>query len=213
MRIRKKDEWKTVFKTPLAHFEYLVMPLGLTNAPAVFQNLVNDILRDMLGRFVFIYLDDILINSQNLEEHVQHVCLVLQRFLENWLYVKCKFHVTSVDFLGFILECGQVRADPMKIRAVTDWPVLESRKHLQRFLGFPNFYRRFIRDYSWVAAPLTRLTSVKLPYRWFPGYSVFFFPLFFLPSLPASGRVGMPTTPASVERRTWVSFIHHPPAI
>lgn len=124
VRIRKKDEWKTVFKTPLGHFEYLVMPLGLTNAPVVFQNLVNDILRDMLGRFVFIYLDDILIYSQNLEEHVQHVCLVLQRFLENWLYVKCKFHVTSVDFLGFILECGQVRVDPMKIRAVTDWPVL-----------------------------------------------------------------------------------------
>lgn len=113
------------------------MPFGLTNAPVVFQNLVNDILHDMLGRFVFVYLDDILIFSQNLKGHVQHVRLVLQRLLKNRLYVKaekCKFHTFSVDFLSFIIECGHVRAHPSKVREVTDWPVLESRTHLQRFL-------------------------------------------------------------------------------
>ena len=78
VRIKEGDEWKTAFNTPLGHFEYLVMPFGLTNAPAVFQALVNDVLRDMLKRFIFVYLDDILIFSQSMEEHVQHVRLVLQ---------------------------------------------------------------------------------------------------------------------------------------
>ena len=85
VRIRKGDEWKTAFNTPLGHFEYLVMPFGLTNAPAVFQNLVNDVLRDFLNRSVFVYIDDILIFSRNKEEHVHHVRQVLQRLLENKL--------------------------------------------------------------------------------------------------------------------------------
>uniref|UniRef100_A0A8P4FYW6 Gypsy retrotransposon integrase-like protein 1 n=1 Tax=Dicentrarchus labrax TaxID=13489 RepID=A0A8P4FYW6_DICLA len=171
VRIREGDEWKTAFNTPLGHFEYLVMPFGSTNAPAVFQAMVNDVLRDMLNRFLFVYLDDLLIFSQSQEEHVQHVRQVLQRLLENKLYVKaekCEFHVTSVSFLGFIIERGQVKADPAKIQAVADWPRPTTRKQLQRFLGFANFYRRFIRNYSKVAAPLTKLASVKAPFAWSP---------------------------------------------
>lgn len=169
IRIKEGDEWKTAFNTPLGHFEYLVMPFGLTNAPAVFQALINDVLRDMLNRFVFVYLDDILIFSRDLDEHVQHVRLVLKRLLENRLFVKvekCDFHVSSVSFLGFVVEKGQLKADPAKVQAVTEWPVPSTRKHLQRFLGFANFYRRFIRNYSQVAAPLTQLTSSKLPFVW-----------------------------------------------
>ena len=172
VRIREGDEWKTAFNTPLGHFEYLVMPFGLTNAPAVFQNLVNDVLRDFLNRSVFVYIDDILIFSRNQEEHCQHVRQVLQRLLENKLFVKaekCEFSVTSVSFLGFIIESGQVRTCPEKVSAVTDWPIPNSRKKLQQFLGFANFYRRFIRNYSRVAAPLTRLTSPALPFAWTPG--------------------------------------------
>ena len=172
VRIREGDEWKTGFNTPLGHFEYLVMPFGLTNAPAVFQNLMNDVLRDMLNCFVFIYLDDILIFSRNLQEHVQHVNLVLKRLLENRLYVKaekCEFHVCSVSFLGFIVEKGQIKTDPAKVKAVAEWPTPTSRKQLQRFLGFANFYRRFIRNYSRVATPLTQLTSVKVPFVWSPA--------------------------------------------
>ena len=168
VRIREGDEWKTAFNTPLGHFEYLVMPFGLTNAPAVFQNLVNDVLRDFLNRSVFVYLDDILIFSHNQEEHFQHVRQVLLRLLENKLYVKaekCEFSVTSVSFLGFIIESGQVRTCPEKVSAVTDWPIPDSRKKLQQFLGFANFYRRFIRDYSRVAAPLT---SPARPFAWTP---------------------------------------------
>ena len=169
VRIRQGDEWKTAFNTPLGHFEYLVMPFGLTNAPAVFQALVNDVLRDFLNRSVFVYLDDILIFSQTMEEHTQHVQQVLQRLLENKLFVKvekCKFHVDSVDFLGYIIEQGQVRTDPEKVQAVAQWPKPSTRKQLQRFLGFANFYRRFIRDYSRVAGPLNQLTSPAIPFSW-----------------------------------------------
>ena len=172
VRIRKGDEWKTAFKTPRGHYEYLVMPFGLTNAPAVFQALMNDVLRDMLDQFVVVYLDDILIFSRSLEEHVQHVRLVLERLLRNRLFVKaekCLFHSESVDYLGFIVERGKTRADPRKIKAVVEWPDPKSRKELQSFLGFANFYRRFIRNYSSVAEPLTRLTSPSQPFVWSPA--------------------------------------------
>ena len=98
VRIREGDEWKTAFNTPTGHYEYLVMPFGLTNAPAVFQALVNDLLRDMIDKFVFVYLDDILIFSRNLVEHVTHVRSVLRRLLDNSLFVKaekCEFHPPS----------------------------------------------------------------------------------------------------------------------
>lgn len=171
LRIRDGDEWKTAFKTPLGHFEYLVMPFGLCNAPACFQALINDVLRDYLNIFIFVYLDDILIYSKSLPEHQRHVRLVLQRLLENRLFVKaekCEFHQPSVTFLGHVLEAGQVRPSKDKIKAVLEWPVPETRKQLQRFLGFANFYRRFIRNYSQTALPLTALTSVKTTFSWTP---------------------------------------------
>uniref|UniRef100_A0A671X748 Gypsy retrotransposon integrase-like protein 1 n=1 Tax=Sparus aurata TaxID=8175 RepID=A0A671X748_SPAAU len=169
IRIREGDEWKTAFNTHLGHFEYLVMPFGLTNAPAVFQALVNDVLRDLLNRVVFVYLDDILIFSRTYEEHVSHVREVLRRLMENKLFVKaekCEFHVTTVPFLGYIVEKGQLRPDPTKVKAVENWLIPTTRKQLQRFLGFANYYRRFIRNYSRIAAPLTQLTSQKQVYEW-----------------------------------------------
>ncbi|KAL2083752.1 hypothetical protein ACEWY4_021525 [Coilia grayii] len=123
----------------------------------------------MLDRFVFVYLDDILIFSKNLEEHKQHVRLVLRRLLENLLFVKaekCEFHAKTVAFLGYIVAEGAIQMDPTKVSAVTSWPVPENRKQLQQFLGFANFYRRFVRNYSSVAAPLTALTSTKLSFLW-----------------------------------------------
>ncbi len=161
VRIRPGDEWKTAFNTPTGHYEYLVMPFGLTNAAAVFQALINDVLRDMLNKFVFVYLDDILIFSRCLQEHVSHVRKVLGQLLENHLYVKpekCEFHTTNTQFLGFIIRPGQVRMDPKKVQAVLDWPVPTSVKEVQRFIGFANFYRKFVRNFSSVAAPLTALT-------------------------------------------------------
>jgi transposase InsO family protein len=169
VRIKEGDEWKTAFNTPLGHFEYRVLPFGLVNAPAVFQALVNDVLRDMLNIFVFVYLDDILIFSPSLQVHTQHVRRVLQRLLENRLFVKaekCSFHATSVTFLGSVVSAEGISMDPTKVQAVTTWSVPESRTALQRFLGFANFYRRFIRDFSQVAAPLTALTSSKSSFVW-----------------------------------------------
>ncbi|KAF7648883.1 hypothetical protein LDENG_00150580, partial [Lucifuga dentata] len=125
VRIREGDEWKMAFNTPSGPYEYLVMPFGLTNAPAVFQALVNDVLQDMLNQFVFVYLDDILIFSKSEQEHIQPVCQVLQRLLENQLFVKeekCEFHVPMVSFLGFIVAAGTIQMDPSKVSAGSEWP-------------------------------------------------------------------------------------------
>ncbi|XP_061633832.1 retrovirus-related Pol polyprotein from transposon opus [Phyllopteryx taeniolatus] len=169
VRIRERDEWKTAFNTPTGHYEYLVMPFGLTNAPAVFQNLVNDVLRDMLNVYVFVYLDDILIFSPDEETHIIHVRSVLQQLLQNQLYVKakkCEFHKASVSFLGFVLAQGEVKMDPCKVDAVINWPTPTSRKDVQRFLGFANFYRKFIRNVCSIASPLHDLTSPHKPFVW-----------------------------------------------
>uniref|UniRef100_A0A8C6PAB7 Gypsy retrotransposon integrase-like protein 1 n=3 Tax=Nothobranchius TaxID=28779 RepID=A0A8C6PAB7_NOTFU len=172
VRIREGDEWKTAFNTPNGHFEYLVMPFGLTNAPAVFQCLINDVLKDMINKFVFVYLDDILIFSPDRDTHVQHVRAVLQRLLENQLFCKaekCEFHTTQTKFLGHVVSPGSVQMDEAKVQAVLDWPVPADRKQLQRFLGFANFYRRFIKGFSGVAAPLHKLTSAQVRFVWDVG--------------------------------------------
>ncbi len=162
VRIRQGDEWKTAFNMSTGHYEYFVMHFGLTNAPAVFQALINDVLSDMLNQFVFVYLDDSLIFSSSLQEHVKHVSIVLGRLLDNHLYAKpekCEFHVTKVQFLGFIIKPGQIQMDPQKVQAVVEWPPPSSVKEVQHFLGFDNFYRKFILNFSTVAATLSALTK------------------------------------------------------
>ena len=171
VRIREGDEWKTGFNTPSGHYEYLVMPFGLTNAPAVFQALINDVLREFLNHFVFVYLDDILIFSRDEDSHVPHVRQVLRKLLDNQLYVKaekCEFHVSSTSFLGFILGPDQIMMDPAKVSAVADWPTPSSRKKVQQFLGFANFYRKFVRNFSSIAAPMHVLTSPSVQFVWTP---------------------------------------------
>ncbi|KAG1930727.1 retrotransposable element [Pimephales promelas] len=162
IHIREGDEWKTAFSTTSGHYEYLVMPFGLSNSPSVFQAFMNDIFRDMLDRWVIVYIDDILIYSNSLEEHVQHVRSVLQRLIQFHLYAKmekCEFHQTSISFLGYVISQDGVAMDEKKVRGVVDWPVPQTVKELQRFLGFANFYRRFIRNFSLITAPLTALTK------------------------------------------------------
>nr|XP_054591863.1 uncharacterized protein LOC129156284 [Nothobranchius furzeri] len=142
------------------------MPFGLCNSPAVFQRLINDVLRDMLGRWVFAYLDDILIYSKSKAEHIHHVRAVLTRLLDHNLYCKpekCSFHQQSISFLGYRISDEGITMDPQKIQAVKDWPLPTSLKQLQSFLGFCNFYRRFIKNYSTLVAPLTSLTRPGSP--------------------------------------------------
>lgn len=138
------------------------MPFGLTSAPAVFQALINDVLHNMLNKFVYLYLNDILIFSRDSLEHSKHVSASPPGLLKNKLYVeaeKCEFGVLAVSFLGYILAEGQLRPDPVKTEAVAGWQTPTSQKQLQQSLGFASFYRRFIRDYSNVAGLLTKLTS------------------------------------------------------
>ncbi|KAL0195822.1 hypothetical protein M9458_009394, partial [Cirrhinus mrigala] len=119
---------------------------------------------DLLNKYVIAYIDDILVYSKSKEEHVNHVRTVLSRLLQNQLYVKaekCEFHVHQTTFLGYHISHQGVKMDSSKIQAVTEWPQPTTVKELQRFLGFAKFYRRFIRNYSMVAAPLTSLLKGK----------------------------------------------------
>ncbi|KAI2654625.1 Transposon Tf2-9 polyprotein [Labeo rohita] len=164
IRIREGDEWKTAFLTTRGHYEYQVMPYGLANSPAVFQCFINEIFKDLLNKYVIAYIDDILVYSKSAEEHVHHVRTVLTRLLKNQLYVKaekCEFHVPQTSLLGYHISHQGVKMDTAKVQAVTEWPQPSTVKELQRFLGFANFYRRFICDYSMVAAPLTSLLKGK----------------------------------------------------
>lgn len=169
IRIRKGDEWKTAFRTRYGLFEFTVMPFGLCNAPATFQNFINDIFRDLLDVCVIIYLDDILVYSDNLHDHRKHVRWVLTRLSVHRLYIKqekCVFETTSLPFLGYIISPKGIQMDPSKITCIQNWPIPDSRKALQRFLGFSNFYRKFIKDFSATTKPLTRLTSVNTKFVW-----------------------------------------------
>ncbi len=166
VRIAEGDEWKTAFQTRYGSFEWRVMPFGLTNAPAAFQRFVNDIFADMLDVSVVVYLDDILIYSDNPADHQEHICEVLRRLRANGLYCKgskCEFHWDSVEYLGYILSPEGLRMSEDKVKAILDWPVPRKVKDIQSFLGFANFYRRFIHEYSDIVIPLTHLTCKGTP--------------------------------------------------
>ncbi|KAJ1597382.1 hypothetical protein NDA14_006176 [Ustilago hordei] len=160
--IAKGDEWKTAFGTQLGLYEYLVMPFGLANAPAHFQSFINDIFRDIIGIYVVVYLDDFLIFSDTEEAHVKHVTEVLTRLRSNRLFAKlskCEFHTKTVEFLGYIIKPTGIEMDPEKVCTVKEWPMPESIHDIQRFLGFANFYRRFIAHFARIAKPLTALVK------------------------------------------------------
>ncbi|KAK3506468.1 hypothetical protein QTP70_001152 [Hemibagrus guttatus] len=164
IRIRKGDEWKTAFVTPTGHYEYGVMPYGLANAPSVFEDFMHKVLQDFLHKFVVVYIDDILIYSRSMADHQRHVAEVLHRLRDYNLFLKaekCLFHQHTVQFLGYAIDRSGVRMDEKKVTAVRDWPTPTTVKELQRFLGFANFYRRFIRGYSSVTSPLTNLLRNK----------------------------------------------------
>lgn len=155
-RIREGNEWKMAFNTHLGQFEYLVMLFGLTNVLAVFQAIVNDILRDFINHFVFVYLDDILIFSRSVVEHERHVKLVLQRLLENRLFVEAE-----KGFLSSIIKQENLRPDPVKVQAVLEWSTPPNCKQLQRFLGFAGIVASFT-----TSVKLSHLTSPKVLFQW-----------------------------------------------
>ena len=177
VRMRKGDEHKTAFLTRYGLFEYVVMPFGLCNAPGTFQAFINDTLREYLDDFCTSYLDDILIYSDNKKDHIAHVSKVLERLRRAGLFLdidKSEFFVTSVKYLGLIITTDGVRMDPKKIEAILNWKSPKNIRDVQAFLGFANFYRKFILGYSRIIAPLTKLTRNEekdFMYPWNPDGS------------------------------------------
>ena len=156
--IAAADQYKTAFRTQYGHYEFNVMPFGLTNAPATFQSLMNDIFRDMLDICVIVYLDDILVYSKNDEDHEKHVRQVLQRLRDNQLYArpsKCTFFTDTIEYLGHIVGPNGIKPNPELVKAIFNFPQPRTLKQLQSFLGLANYYRKFIENYSRIAAPLT----------------------------------------------------------
>lgn len=165
LRIKKGDEWKTAFRTRYGHFEYQVLPFGLTNAPATFQAYINQALAEKLDVFCIVYLDDILIYTQDTgAKHVEAVKWVLDKLRQHGLFVnlqKCRFSTDEVHFLGYVIAPSGVSMEEDRIQSVKNWPTLKSVREIQVFLGFANFYRRFIKGFSRIAAPLTELTKTS----------------------------------------------------
>ncbi|KAI0999387.1 hypothetical protein K3495_g8806 [Podosphaera aphanis] len=169
LRIKEGDEWKAAFTCRYGLFEPLVMPFGLCNGPASFQAYINHALRGFLDQFCTAYMDDILIYSENLNDHRGHVSKVLQRLRETGLQVdisKCSFEATEVTYLGLIVSTDGIRIDPKKVACVQEWPTPRSVRDIQRFLGFANFYRRFIPEFSRLATPSTTLTKKGVQFSW-----------------------------------------------
>lgn len=156
LRVAEGDEWKTAFT------EYLVRPFGLANSPACFQRFIQWVLREYLDVFCFVYLDDVFIFSKTNEDHLIHIEKVFAALSEHKLTAsaqKCAFFQTSVVFLGFVISISGILMDPSKLSTIADWPYPKNLNDLQRFLGFSNFYRRFIPSFSRVARSLTALQA------------------------------------------------------
>lgn len=166
--VKPKDTSKTAFQTHHGHFEFVVLPFGLTNAPATFQSLMNQVFKPYLRKFVLVFFDDILVYSPDLESHAQHLATVLSVLESNQLYAKkskCIFASSSVDYLGHLISGEGVSMDPAKVEGVISWPTPMNVKELRGFLGLSGYYRRFIKGYGIMSKPLTDLLK-KDGFHW-----------------------------------------------
>ncbi|KAL4034988.1 hypothetical protein IC575_003662 [Cucumis melo] len=162
LRIKDEDVPKIAFRSRYGHYEFIVMSFGLTNAPAVFMDLMNRVFREFLDTFVIVFIDDILIYSKTEAEHEEHLRMVLQTLRDNKLYAKfskCEFWLKQVSFLGHVVSKAGVSVDPAKIEAVTGWTRPSTVSEVRSFLGLAGYYRRFVENFSRIATPLTRLTK------------------------------------------------------
>ncbi len=171
VRIKNGDEYKTAFTCKFGHFEYLVMPFGLKNAPAVFQHFINDVLEEVLGNFAYAYIDDIIIFSPDYKTHINHVITVLKLLRSAGLYAKlekCEFFVSFIDFLGHRISGEGIHMDPNKVSSILNWPTPTNVKEVQSFIGLANYYRRFIPNFAKIAHPLHKLLKKNTKFLWSP---------------------------------------------
>ena len=168
--IKIGDEWKTAFRTAYGQYEYLILPFGLTNAPATFQQLNNEALADMIDQCVLVYLDNIIIYTKgSRSEHFEKVKEVLRHLKKKGLLLKtskCEFAKEQVTFLGAVITRERIRMDPDKIRAILEWPIPRRVRDIQAFLGLTNYYQRFVKKYSDLSTPLTDMTRKNQEFHW-----------------------------------------------
>ncbi|WVZ58317.1 hypothetical protein U9M48_008598 [Paspalum notatum var. saurae] len=169
IRMKLGDEWKTAFKTKFGLYEWLVMPFGLTNAPSTFMRLMNEVLRVFIGQFVVVYFDDILIYSKSLHEHMDHLRAVFDALRAARLFgniEKCTFCTDRVSFLGYVVTPRGIEVDEAKVQAIRSWPTPTTVSQVRSFHGLAGFYRRFVPNFSTIAAPLNELTKKGVPFHW-----------------------------------------------
>ena len=162
VRIKEEDEWKAAFLMPEELFEPMVMFFGLTNSPATFQAMMNDLLRDLvMEEKVAVFIDNVIVVTETEEGHNEIVKEVLKRLEENDLFVKpekCVWKVREVGFLGVIIGEDKVRMEKEKVQGVIEWLVPRSVKDVQKSLGLANYYRQFVKDFAKIAKPLYEMT-------------------------------------------------------
>ncbi|KAJ9523575.1 hypothetical protein QJQ45_007252 [Haematococcus lacustris] len=169
IRVAEDDIPKTAFRTRYGHYEFTVLPFGLCNAPATFQQLMNDVFKPHLDDFVLVYLDDILVFSKSAADHERHLHLTLSLLRKHQLcanLAKCASWLDTVDFLGHVVSAAGIQPDPTKVKAVLDWPAPQDKHQLRSFLGTANYYRRLLHHHAHRVLPLTDLLRDEQPWRW-----------------------------------------------
>ncbi|GKF01652.1 putative reverse transcriptase domain-containing protein [Tanacetum coccineum] len=177
LRVREEDIPKTAFRTRYGHYEFQVMPFGLTNAHAVFMDLMNQVYKPYLDKFVIVFIDDILIYSKSKQEHEKHLKLILELLKKEQLYAKfskCEFWIPKVQFLGHVIVSQGIHVDPAKIESIKYWASPKTPTEIRQSLGLTGYYRRFIEEFLKIAKPMTKLTQKKVAFEWVDKQEVVF---------------------------------------
>ncbi|GJX19318.1 putative reverse transcriptase domain-containing protein [Tanacetum coccineum] len=169
LRVREQDIRKMAFRTQYGHYEFQVMPFRLTNAPAVFMNLMNRVCKPYLDKFVIVFIDDILIYSKDEKEHEEHLKAILELLQKEQFYAKfskCEFWIPKVQFVGHVIDSRGIHVDPAKIESIKYWASPKTPTEIRQFLGLAGYYRRFIEGFSKIAKPMMKLTQKGIKFNW-----------------------------------------------